>query len=164
MTRLTRPIPHLLTLTGLIASGLLIAAYASSLAAHRQMAETVYHSTGWDAQVVGAAYDAIAAGETLPCPAYTQRTVKGRHGTYVLAAEMTRAEFSPLLNRPIPSCDEAHGEYLFTITTGTRDHPVIFQGEILIDMATAQAEPHKVLRPLHRPDHAIAFTATPEAP
>lgn len=164
MKRLTNTLPHLLTAIAIAASGLLVAAYVDSLKAHRQMAETAYHSTGWDAQVVGATYNAIAVGDSLPCPAYTQRTVKGRHGTYVLAAEMTRAEFSPLLNRPIPSCDEAHGEYLFTITTGTRDHPVIFQGEILIDMATAQAEPHKVLRPLHRPDHAIAFTVTPEAP
>lgn len=156
---ITRAIPHLITALSILATLGLTIMYAQAQTVHRQMAETNYYATGWDAQLIDAAYEALANGEGLPCPARVERTMQGKHGTYVLAGEIKRARFVPGLNHPLPTCEETGDAYIVHLTAGTTQHPHTFQAELLLDLAEVKANPNRLLRPMVRPDQAIVFTS-----
>ena len=158
MAIIHRIIPILITLLGLGTTTALVSFYLATQHTQRLIAETTYFATGWDAEVVEAAFRAIAEGETLPCPAYTQRTHAGASGTFVLAAEVRRAQTTSPREVPMPTCDES-STYVIRVRAGSTQYPEILQGELTLDVDLVLATSSRLLRPSTRSEQPLAFTS-----
>lgn len=160
MRRLHLLLPHVLTALAIAATIALFLHYATTAYNQARLTEIGLRITNWDVEMLELTFqDGIGGREPLPCPALAQRTVQGTHDTYTLNAVVTRAH-PPTTEEgePTATCEETPF-YLIEMTAGWPRSPEAWQLTIINDIALAQKEPQRLMRPYIRQDVA-PFTVT----